>query len=456
MNKTLVEKVKTAIRSHDLLHCGDSVLVAISGGADSVCLLDVLTSLKEELSLTLFAAHLNHMLRGDESERDEKFVRNLCAHYKVSLFCKKVDISALSDEKKCSLEEAGRIARYDFFRDLQKEHGIIKIATAHNKDDNVETVLMRFFRGTGLKGLCGIPVQNDSFIIRPLLHVKRAEIESYLAEKKLNFVTDSSNFKDDYTRNKIRNQFIPYIKTNLNPNLIDTLGDNIINYGETESFLENCTKKVFDKIVRKENFGFSIQVAALLKEDPCLAKRTIAKVIHNLNSETNNQSVSAIYQMVKCEKKKSVCINQDLSVYFAYDTIFFVKKKVCSPFSFPFCNHDDILEKGHSFSFEKGTGTFHHGDKNTIYIRGDIAPKDLFIRSRLPGDKIYLENCGHKKVKDLLIDEKIPVFLRENIPVLLFENEIIWVCGIRDNPLFRAKQGDTYLKITYQKEKNHA
>lgn len=256
MNNKLVQKVKHYINKHQLLADGYAVLVCVSGGADSVCLLDVLCQLRAVYNLKIYVAHVNHMLRGEESNRDEQFVKTLCEQYKVPFRTKQVDVSNLAKTNKITCEEAGRKVRYDFFVSLKQELSINKIATAHNKNDNVETVCMRFLRGTGVDGLGGIPVENDIDVIRPLLSVSRQEIEAYLEERHLTYITDSSNLTDAYTRNRIRHHFLPYILENYNENFHDTLSENILLCNEAGSYLKQQIEQAYSKLSERKNTAF--------------------------------------------------------------------------------------------------------------------------------------------------------------------------------------------------------
>ena len=445
---TFLEKVKKHIKDNALLSNGDSVLVAVSGGADSVCLLDVLCALKDEFSLSLFIAHVNHGLRGEEADRDEAFAKELSLKYGLPFFSKKADVKRASSEMKCSLEEAGRHIRYAFFHELCADNGIKKIATAHNKNDNIETVCMRFMRGTGLKGLSGIPVKTPDGIIRPLLSVSRNEIEEYLSEQSCPFVTDSSNFDDDFTRNKVRHHLIPYILENHNENFIDTLSCEILGFQEAEAFIESQVSHFFKASIKKEPFGYSAFCKDLKQADVFLVKSAILKTLRNLTEEeitrTNVQSVFVLLS----EENSSVSIKKGVTVYVLYGKLFFVKEK-----TFPFFEMSLIMGKT-----QLPTGAYitceevlkkELPEKHTIYLPMDVKPEDFTIRPRLPGDKMKLQNLGHKKIKDILIDEKIPSFLRDNFPVLRYKNEIIWLCGIRENLEDFQKTNEGYLKLTY-------
>ncbi|MDR0914247.1 MAG: tRNA lysidine(34) synthetase TilS [Oscillospiraceae bacterium] len=231
----MINKVKTTIEKNSLLKKGDTIIVALSGGADSVCLLDVLLKLKDELDLKICAAHVNHCLRGEESDGDENFVRSLCSSLDLELFVKKVDVKALAEEEKIGLELCGRNVRYAFFEELAIAHNA-KIATAHNANDNTETCLFNLVRGSGLKGVCGIPLQRGCFV-RPLLAVTRAEIENHCIQNNLEFVTDSTNLQNDYTRNKIRNTVLPLLRE-FNPNLENTITRFTGQMGEFSAFFD--------------------------------------------------------------------------------------------------------------------------------------------------------------------------------------------------------------------------
>lgn len=457
MKTDLLENVKKIITNNNLLNPNDSVLVAVSGGADSVCLFDVLFSLKDELNLTLYVAHLNHMLRGDEADRDEQFVHTLCEKYGVPFFCERKDVKKLSRETGKSVEEAGRDARYDFFMRLKSEHNIDKIATAHNKNDNVETVCMRIMRGTGISGLSGIPIKNDLCVIRPLLYTSREDIENYLSEKEIHYITDSSNLEDDYARNKIRHHLIPYITENHNENFIDTFSGNIMVFTEAEHYLNHQTEEKFKSLAKTQSFGFEFCENELLKEDKYIIKSLLRKAFFDLTKkEMPSNLVMKVYDSLISQNVFLISASNNLDIYKKYGKLYFVLKKSVE-YEYEITGSEiNINEISAKLSFDNSCESVSFSDKNIIYIK---IPEENFhfkVRNRKDGDKINLGSLGHKKVKDILIDEKIPVFLRDEIPILLLNDEIIWVCGIRDNPEFRAKDGERHIKITYTKENHHA
>ena len=250
------------IKDNNLIKSGDKVLVALSGGPDSVCLLNILYNLKAELNIEIGAAHLNHLLRDKDAFEDEEYVKTLCKSLDIPCFVKRVDINKYSKDKKMSSEMAGRDARYNFFDDIVKDEGYTKIATAHNANDQAETILFRLMRGSGIEGLCGIKVRRDK-IIRPILCLSRKEVEEYIEINNLKPRIDKTNFEKIYNRNKIRLDMIPYIKENFNEDIIQTLNRMSVLLQKDNEFIENSARSFYEKhcieqsdyfIIKKEMF----------------------------------------------------------------------------------------------------------------------------------------------------------------------------------------------------------
>lgn len=450
------DKVLNYIKKHNLIEYKDKIICAVSGGADSVCMLDILASLKEEFSLFLAVAHLNHNLRGEEALRDEEFVDSLCKTYSIPFYSKNVDVAALSKELNISCEEAGRVARYTFFKELKEQLEFKKIATAHNKNDNVETVLMRIFRGIDLKGLCGIPSFNDIGVIRPLLCLSREEIEDYLRCKGINFVTDSTNLENNFTRNKLRNILIPMINADYNENFCNTFSSNIEVFNDANNFVENYVDNLYKKSVKKDSYGYSYKLSDIIKEDPYILKRLIKKTIFEL---CGTSVTTALCDNILCAlyENSSVSINNHLDFYAKYDTAFFVLKRESKDFSYKIDSTGTffIPEISSYLTVSEGQGNVSHSNKTTIYLDCNKVSANFILRSKKIGDKMNLADCGTKKIKDILIDEKIPSFLRCDFPVLEYNGDIIWLCGVRDDTKYRADSNDKYIKITIHKENNH-
>ncbi len=271
-------KVYNTVKKYNMIEESDTVLIAVSGGADSVSLLHVLTSLQKDLGFEIAAAHVNHMIRGSEADRDERFVRNLCREFNVPLEVGRFNIPEISKETGESEELCGRRIRYAFFERIAPGS---KIATAHNLNDCAETFFLNLARGAGLKGLTGIPPVRDN-IIRPLIECERDEIEFYLREKNLSFVTDSTNLSDDYTRNKIRHSVVPVMKE-INSSFFSVFLRNTDSLKEDMLYIENEVERVYNFISDKKK----IEISFLLGLDNSIRNRILSKLI------TENTSLSA-------------------------------------------------------------------------------------------------------------------------------------------------------------------
>lgn len=241
------DKILQTIKKYNLIEKGDSIVIGVSGGPDSICLLNVLNELKEELDFKIFVAHINHMIR-KEADEETEYVKRFCKNIGVECFTKKIDVVKIAKESKMGTEEAGRKIRYDFFEKVLKNTDSNKIATAHNNNDKVETIIMNILRGSGISGLKGLdPIRENKFI-KPLIEVSREEIENYCEENKLNPRIDKSNNENIYTRNKVRNCVIPYIKKEFNPNILKTINRLSEVATEESEYLNRVTQKAFDEI----------------------------------------------------------------------------------------------------------------------------------------------------------------------------------------------------------------
>jgi len=237
------EKIQKTIKQYNMIESGDKIVLGVSGGPDSICMLEILNKLKNELKFDIVVAHVNHMIR-EEAEEDEKYVLEFCKNRKIECYTKKIDVLELSKMEKISTEEAGRKARYKFFEEILKITNSNKIATAHTANDNAETVLMNIIRGSGMSGLKGIEEKRDVYI-RPLIYTLREEIEKFCEENSLNPRIDKTNMENIYTRNKIRNLLIPFIQKEFNPNIIDGINRLSAIAKQENEYLEKVTEKAF-------------------------------------------------------------------------------------------------------------------------------------------------------------------------------------------------------------------
>lgn len=249
------EKILEIIKTYNLIENGDKIVVGVSGGPDSITLLNILKNIKEKeiIKFNLVVCHINHMIR-DEAISDEKYVEEYCKKHNIEFYAKRIKVEKVAEKEKIGTEEAGRKIRYEFFYEILNKTNANKIATAHTANDNAETVLMNIIRGSGTLGLKGIEAKSGK-LIRPLIECKRSEIEKYCEEENLKPRIDKTNFENFYTRNKVRNMLIPYIENNFNPNIIESINRLSDLSKQENDFLEKLTKKAYEKILieQKEN-----------------------------------------------------------------------------------------------------------------------------------------------------------------------------------------------------------
>ncbi len=299
----MYKKVMSYIKDNNLIKSGDKVLVALSGGPDSVCLLNILYNLKAELNIEIGAAHLNHLLRDKDAFEDEEYVKTLCKSLDIPCFVKRVDINKYSKDKKMSSEMAGRDARYNFFDDIVKDEGYTKIATAHNANDQAETILFRLMRGSGIEGLCGIKVRRDK-IIRPILCLSRKEVEEYIEINNLKPRIDKTNFEKIYNRNKIRLDMIPYIKENFNEDIIQTLNRMSVLLQKDNEFIENSARSFYEKHCIEQSDYFIIK-KEMFDNKEAVVTRVIRYALTNFSKTHYDFEMKHIYEICNLAKNNS-------------------------------------------------------------------------------------------------------------------------------------------------------
>ena len=249
--KMLEDKVKKYIKENHLIESGETIVVGVSGGPDSICMLTILEKLKKELNFRMVVAHINHGIR-ESALADEEYVKNVCDQKEIPIYIKKENIKDIAQKEKMGIEEAGRMVRYSFFEEIMKKINAQKIATAHNLNDQAETILMNLFRGSGINGLKGIEKNRNGKYIRPLINCSRKEIEEYCEKNNLKPRIDETNQENIYTRNKIRNICIPYIEKEFNPNIIKTLVRLSDIVTEEANYMEAVTEKEYKNLLLKE------------------------------------------------------------------------------------------------------------------------------------------------------------------------------------------------------------
>lgn len=292
-------KVIETIKRYNLIQIGDKIVLGVSGGPDSISMLDILKDVKDEYKLEIYVAHINHMIR-EEADGDEKYVQQYCEKHNIKCFVKRVDVQQIAKTEKIGTEEAGRNIRYQFFEEVLKEVGANKIAIAHNKNDKIETIIMNLLRGSGLSGLKGIEPIRDNKFIRPLIECERQEIEQYCEQQKLNPRIDKTNFENEYTRNKIRNIVVPYIKQEFNPNIIETL-DRLSQVATDESnYIDLQTQKIYQKLlIEKGPEEISLRLKEFNEQDKVIKSRIILLAVKDVMGSTQRIEKIHIEDIIK-------------------------------------------------------------------------------------------------------------------------------------------------------------
>lgn len=455
----MLKKVISYIEKNKILQDGDSVLLGVSGGADSVCMLHVLYSLREKYHLKLYVVHVNHGIRGSEAKRDADFVEQMAENLQIPFRVVTANIPEMAKEQKLSEEEAGRIFRYNTFEQVANEVGANKIAVAHNLNDNSETVLFNLFRGSRLKGLTGISPMRGQ-IIRPLLCCSRNEIEQYLQENNLSYCTDSTNKETDYSRNRIRLKLMPYIKENIN----QKAEYNIVNAAENLS-------QVYEYIYGEAQKAYRIHVKdnVLLNSAEDLNVVILQEVVRMWILENTGRlkdikanHVNIVIGLLSNQVSKKSELPYGLKLIKTYEGV----KVLLENNEGKDSNGQTIIEDGKIFNTEKITVTVENEsfDKSNIpdllytkWLDYDKI-KGLTLRKRLPGD--YIEISGSesgrsvkKKLKKYFIDNKIPQEERNNIWLLADGNHVVWIVGYRISEMCKVTDSTKrIIKITYNKE----
>ena len=300
------EKVLSTINKHNLIESGDKIVIGISGGPDSVCLLHILSRLKEKLNIELYAAHLNHQIRGIEAQKDALYVSEICDEMGITYFLKSIDVPKYCKDNSLSIEEGARKLRYEMFDEIKKRTKSNKIAIGHNLNDQAETVLMRIMRGTGLQGLRGIEYARENGVIRPLLDIERKDIEEYCKVHNLNPRIDESNLENIYTRNKIRLELIPYMTDNFNTNLIESIVRMSNSLRSDSDYIEAEAESKFKDICKITSDTVDIKINGFSKLHNAIKVRVLRKGIKSILGDTNFIDQKHIEDVLEFESESKI------------------------------------------------------------------------------------------------------------------------------------------------------
>lgn len=447
----MIEKVMSTITEYSLLKEGQGVVVGVSGGADSVALLVSLLSASQKMGFSVYAAHLNHCIRENGAVADEQFVRELCEFYGVPLFCESVDVPYLASKNGETVEQAGRNVRYDFLERARIRFGADKIAVAHHMDDQAESILLHLIRGSGLAGLTGMQVKRGK-IIRPLLFIRRKQIEDYLQDNGIVYHTDETNLVADGSRNKLRLEIIPYIEKNLNGAIVPTLcrlGDIL---KKDEDYLDGEARFMLNSVRR--GGGFDRKIISMLHD--AIKARVIRLALSEAGAVTDIEAIHIESIMGLLEARTGARLHlPGIEAWTSYDKIFFGTMRSNEEFSYPL-----VLEgitKTPLGIFESKIIDVCEIEKNAnvAYFDADEVSKlQLVVRTRQNGDRIFPFGApGSRKLKEFFIDKKVPRDER-NIALVCAENEVCFVPGFTiSDKLKVTEKTSKILKITYYDKK---
>lgn len=437
----MLQKLENHIQQNLSFLKDKKLLLAVSGGIDSMVLVDLFHKLKYDVAV----AHCNFQLRGQESDDDEEFVKSQVEKLNIPLFIQKFDTKKFAEQKKLSIQVVARNLRYDWFYTLLVNQNFDFIITAHHLDDSIETFLINFTRGTGLEGLTGIPIQNDK-VIRPLLAFSRDEIVAYAKQNDINWREDSSNSTDKYWRNKLRHDVIPVLKE-LNPSLLPSFQNTIDSLQQSHSLVKDASKNMYQKVVTEEEHHTEIDLTKLLKLPNYKAYLfqwlqafgfTDWKAVYDLiEANSGKQVFSETHILLKNRNTLLLSPKQTRE----NNEVFWVEKnqnEVKVPLKLRFCNVSDISTQG----------------TNTIFVDEDKLSFPLTIRRWEEGDVFYPFGMkGKKKLSKYFKDEKLSLIEKSKVWLLCSDNQIIWVIGKRQDERFKiTKQTTKILQINFTNE----
>ena len=451
----MLNKIKDFIAKKDMLKKEDCVIVGVSGGADSVCLLFVLLELQKSIGFRVVVVHVNHGLRGEDALHDEVFVKKICEENGLTFVSYSENVELLAKKWKQSTEEAGRNFRRNCFEKTMKEMAGTKIALAHHKNDSVETMFMNLARGTGLKGLGGIaPIQGE--FIRPLLCVERKEIEKYLQDNKIAYCVDQSNFSDDYTRNRIRNHVIPFMEAEVNDKMVAHADETMAYLREVNDYLEEQADGFKSKCVLENAQSLLIKEKEFLEIPnvikPIVVKQVLAQVA-GFEKDLESVHIKSLMELLQKQVGRKINLPYETVAKRSYEGILLSKKNEHSEKL-----NDEIVFEPYVSEYDLGSyhitcRVFHKDEiqnymekSGTKWFDYDIIKSSICFRTRRPGDYITIHKDGRtQKIKAYFINEKIPQEKRDEILLVAEGSHVLWIYGYRDNCAYQVTEHTNYI-----------
>ena len=430
----LFREILNINKKYNLIENNDTIVVGFSGGPDSVFLVEMLKKLQDFIKFKIYLVHINHLLRGEDADSDENFSFEYAKKNNLEIFIKRIPVKEIAKEVGKTLEEVGREERYKFFSEIYEKVGANKIATAHNKDDQIETFLFRLTRGTSLQGLEGIKIKNNN-IIRPISEIYKKDILEYLNKNEIQYKIDKTNFENEFTRNSIRLDLIPFIEERYNIkfkdkifSLIEEIRENNRNNSlNLSDYTDSKNRILLEKIKFLSNFD---------------RKNLLGLFLNEKNIEVNRNKIDEINSLIKSNGTKKIDLNKTYRIVKNYTHLYIEEKREDNtinnstiqlkiPSEQVFNNFKISVEIAKNLDIPK--------EKNQ-YLLDTLYNDIIEVRYRKEGDRIFLDENHSKKIKEIFIEQKIPKDIRDRIPIFLYNNNIFWIYNVKKAYIPRIDQ----------------
>ena len=421
----LFREILNINKKYNLIENNDTIVVGFSGGPDSVFLVEMLKKLQYFFNFKIYLVHINHLLRGEDADSDENFSFEYAKKNNLEIFIKRIPVKEIAKEVGKTLEEVGREESYKFFSEIYEKVGATKIATAHNKDDQIETFLFRLIRGTSLQGLEGIKIKNNN-IIRPISEIYKKDILKYLNKNEIQYKIDKTNFENEFTRNSIRLDLIPFIEERYNIkfkdkifSLIEEIRENNQNNSlSLSNYTDSENRIILEKIKFLSDFD---------------KKNLFSLFLNQKNIEFNRNKIDEINSLIKSNGTKKIDLDKTYRIVKDYTHLYIeVKKEDCVinnnviqlkiPSEQIFDNFKIHINIAENLDIPK---------KKNQYLLDALYNDIIEVRYRKEGDRIFLDENHSKKVKEVFIDQKIPKDIRDRLPIFLYNNKIFWIYNVK-------------------------
>ena len=430
----LFREILNINKKYNLIENNDIIVVGFSGGPDSVFLVEMLKKLQHFFNFKIYLVHINHLLRGEDADSDENFSFEYAKKNNLEIFIKRIPVKEIAKEIGKTLEEVGREERYKFFSEIYEKVGATKIATAHNKDDQIETFLFRLIRGTSLQGLEGIKIKNNN-VIRPISEIYKKDILEYLNKNEIQYKIDKTNFENEFTRNSIRLDLIPFIEERYNIkfkdkifSLIEEIRENNQNNSlNLSDYTDSKNRILLEKIKFLSNFD---------------RKNLLGLFLNEKNIEVNRNKIDEINSLIKSNGTKKIDLNKTYRIVKNYTHLYIEEKREDNtinnstiqlkiPSEQVFNNFKISVEIAKNLDIPK--------EKNQ-YLLDTLYNDIIEVRYRKEGDRIFLDENHSKKIKEIFIEQKIPKDIRDRIPIFLYNNNIFWIYNVKKAYIPRIDQ----------------